>query len=174
MYAMLVITMTNLARKGPRRVWEGYKTMRVPEEIFEDVKKYMERRKQLFLADVEGLELTEKDIPHSPAYSLPSGTSREEMSELIKEAIRAELHTGGSVGGSNIVEIPPPTLTSQERVKHLLLNHPNRTFTTLQIGEMLDLPNSTAREATRTIANEVNEVKKIPGRPNKFIYEISE
>ncbi|MHA2501747.1 MAG: hypothetical protein ACXAE3_02570 [Candidatus Kariarchaeaceae archaeon] len=165
--------MANLARKGPRRVWTGYKTMRVPDEIFDDVRKYMERRKQMYLAEQEGLDPTDVELPHSPAYSLPGGTSKEEMSELIKEAIRQELQGGGRVG-PNTVEIPPPTLTSQERVKQLLMNHPNQTFTTLQIGEMLDLPNSTAREATRTIASEVAEIRKISGRPNKFIYESTE
>ena len=152
--------MDNLARRGPKQVWDGYKTMRVPTEIFDDVRKYMERRKQIFLAEQEGIQISEDELPHSSMYSLPNGSSSD-MTELIRQTIREEMKNAGSLGDDRI-KIPPPTLTSQERVKQLLIQKP---------GEMLGLPNSTAREATRTIAEDMPEIKKIPGRPNKFIYE---
>jgi len=145
--------------------------MRVPKEIFDDVKKFMERRKQQYLAEQEGIQLDETELPHSTAYSLPEGTTREEMSAIIRNAIREELRGTEGISAETSSGIPPRTLTSQERVKQLLMSKPGEMLTTLEIGQILDMPNSTAREATRNIADEVKNVRKISGRPNKFIYE---
>lgn len=144
--------------------------MRVPIEIFDDVKKFMERRKQTYLAESQGIELSEDQLPYTGEFSL--GSSDHKIEELIRETIRAEISTiKGEIGAADRVEIPPPDLNTKDRVLQLLEQKPGVEMTTTAIADLLDLPGSTARQATRELAEEMDTISKISGRPNKFRYD---
>ncbi|MDH5402631.1 MAG: hypothetical protein OEY49_09080 [Candidatus Heimdallarchaeota archaeon] len=165
----------NPARKGPNRVWNAYRNLRVPEELFDEVKKYMEQRKYEYLQNREGLDET---FPGSLETSneFLSSMSPEVQSlttTMLKRIIREEFENFkdssiNSSGTKSFEDLTPRKLTSKERVMEVLENHPNQELTTLQIEELLGIPGPTCRQAAREIADENSNVIKLPGRPNRF------
>jgi hypothetical protein len=160
----------NLARKGPRQVWSGYRNLRVPIEVFEEVKHYLERKKQEHLLGQEGLStdhLDEDFLKDDGTLSMGS-----EVQFMIQQVIREELDKFKESGGTLIgrSRFPERKKTSKERIKELLVQHNGEVLTTIQIAEVLDLPAPTCRQSTRELAEEDETILQYPGRPNKYRY----
>ena len=83
----------NLARKGPRRVWEdGYRNLRVPAAIFDDVKQFLEYKKQEYLASLEGivLDLNSHEFTPDDATLSMSSEVQARIPSMLQQVIREE------------------------------------------------------------------------------------
>ncbi|MHA2089294.1 MAG: hypothetical protein ACW98K_00420 [Candidatus Kariarchaeaceae archaeon] len=168
----------NLARKGPRRVWEdGYRNLRVPSAIFDDVKQFLEYKKQEYLASLEGIVLDRSHQEFTPDDATLSMSSEVQtrIPSMLQQIIREEFAKfQESTAYVNLAsQLPQRKKTAKERVKELLVKNQGSLMTTIQIGEMLDLPAPTCRQATRELADEDETISQIAGRPNKFRYDPS-
>ncbi len=158
----------NLARKGPKKVWEdGYRNLRVPVAIFDDVKRYLQKTKHGYLATQEGI-LTDEEVEFIPDDQILSmGT---EMQGILQKIIREEFLKFQDKAGYTGSRLPQRKKTSKERVKELLMRYEGEMLTTTQIGEILELPAPTCRQSTREIAEEDDTIEQFPGRPNRYRY----
>ena len=159
--------LSSLTRKGPRRVWKGYRNMRIPLEIFEDVRSFMEKRKIEFRAKQEGLEVD----------AMSQTTFHKEMKEKAREIIE-EMLKERNISAPNMPTVRPVVqstpvhrdMNSREKVVQYLKEHPNQVFRNTELSQILSIPSPTLREATRTISRNDGRFKLIEGRPNKIQY----
>ncbi|MFV2014211.1 MAG: hypothetical protein ACC656_02185 [Candidatus Heimdallarchaeota archaeon] len=158
----------SLTRKGPQKVWDDYRNLRVPIEIFHDVKRYMEQRKYEYLTQKEGgtpsLELDENVLSMGPEV-------QSQIPSMLKQIIQEEfskLQEGGGV--YSIGAIPGRKKTSKERIKELLVQHKGSELSTTQISEILKMPGPTCRQAARELAKEDSSIVQYLGRPSRFKY----
>ncbi len=156
----------NPARKGPTKVWSGYRILRVPNEIFYDVKEFMEKRKHEFLTG-ETIEISHKNEPNQ----------LEKEMDVLKskiEILEAQISQIKNIGENRITTAKkyesPSQLTSKERIKMLLQSRPGERLSTIEIARELGMPNPTCRQAARELAESDPRVHQISGRPNKYYY----
>ncbi len=158
--------MSNPARRGPQKVWSGYRNLRVPIELFEDVKKYLNQRKNEYFQDTEGY------VP-----SMSSSLDDNQIRNIIREELQgmSDQRKGQPYGASSATgKISPPStsgLTSKELIKNLLKQNPGQEWNNKQLEEQLKLPAATCRQSSRELAVDDPTIVIINGRPNKFYYK---
>ncbi|MCY3410485.1 MAG: hypothetical protein INQ03_02505 [Candidatus Heimdallarchaeota archaeon] len=158
-----MVDSNSLTRKGPERVWKGYRNLRVPEEIFEDVKTFMVKRKIEYRASIEGIEVDA--LSQTTLSKELESKAREMLEQMLKER-----GIGGS--GQTVQPVGSKVKNTRERVADFLEEHAGEMYTTTQIANILDIPGSSLREAARTLAKEEPEhYILIAGRPNKISYK---
>ena len=157
----------NLTRKGPQKVWdEGYRNLRVPVAIFNDVKQYMERRKYEYLTQKEGGS-TDFELDES-AMSMSSEVQNQ-IPLMLKKIIQDEfskMQEGGGIYAPGA--IPSMKKSSKERIKELLVQHKGSELSTTQISEILNMPGPTTRQSARELAKEDKAIVQYLGRPSRF------
>lgn len=152
----------NPARKGPVKVWSGYRNLRVPLELFDDVRTYLEKRKIEYLGGT--IERTEID-------SIPNNQEIEELNKRIKDLEnKLNLLLASEIPKEKKVFPNEPKLTSKERILYFLKEHPGERYSTVQLARMLGLPDATCRQSARELAESDPHIHQIPGRPNKYYY----
>lgn len=156
----------NLARKGPHRVWIDYRNLRVPVEVFDQVRQFLEFKKMEYLSEQEGLEFQAPDISTQEGYNLVS-SNLNGMRRIIKEEFNL-LRESGGLSVFDISSVPARKKTSKERIKELLISSKGEKLTTIQIGEILKLPQPTCRQAAREMAYDDPTIHQEQGRPSKF------
>ena len=159
--------MSNPARRGPQKVWSGYRNLRVPNELFEDVRNYLNQRKNEYFRDTEGY-----------VSSMSSSLDDDKIRGIIREELqgmggRLRSQTAYADVSAAQGKISPPSsgLTSKELIKNLLKQNPGQQWNNKQLEEQLNLPAATCRQSSRELAVEDPTINIINGRPNKFYYE---
>lgn len=157
--------MSSLTRKGPRRVWKGYRNMRVPIEVFDDVRSFMEKRKIEFRAKQEGLEVDA--LSQTTLHKELEAKAREIIEKIFKEKM------GSSPNMPTVKPVyqstpTPRTKTSREQVEEYLKSNPNQEFTNTELSQILSIPSPTLREQTRKMAKADTRFNLTDGRPNKI------
>ncbi len=161
------MAITTKSRKGPRKVWMGYRNLRVPIEIFNDVRNFMEMRKEEFLKDKDGYVETE-DNTLSPFEKRIIKIIKDTISnELGTKTIPLQIEKSKKSSNSEVRKG-----TSKDQILQLLKERKGTELSTTEINKLLNLPEATGRQAARELADENPNVIKIAGRPNKFIYLI--
>ena len=169
------LSLRNLARKGPRKVWdEGYRNLRVPTAIFDDVKRYLQLRKQQYLAQREGIEF-DKSVAgiEMDEYSSALGKNvQNQLPSVLKQVIQEEFERfSQSVFINSRPDIPARKRTAKDRVREFLIQSSGEEFSTIQIGHLLDIPGPTARQVTRELSYEDEKITQFSGRPNRYRYD---
>ncbi len=156
--------MSNPARRGPQKVWSGYRNLRVPIELFEDVKNYLNQRKNEYFQDTEGY-----------VSSMSSSLDDSQIRNIIREELQGMSGQRKSQPfNAPSGKISPPSssgLTSKELIKNLLKQNPGQEWNNKQLEEQLSLPAATCRQSSRELAVEDPKIFIINGRPNKFYYQ---
>lgn len=159
--------MSNPARRGPQKVWSGYRNLRVPIELFEDVRNYLNQRKIEYFQDTEGY-----------VSSMSSSLDDNQIRNIIREELqgmggqrRGHPYAGASSVGEKISPPNSSGLTSKELIKNLLKQNPGQEWNNKQLEEQLNLPAATCRQSSRELAVEDPTINIISGRPNKFYYQ---
>lgn len=151
----------NPSRQGPRKVWSSYRTLRVPIELFDDVKYYLEEKKLLYLAN--------KSAPHID-YSVLK--EEQTVDQLTKILIDIQQKLAKILKNQGIYETAPyllQRLPAKERLKLFLQAAvPGDKFTTQQLAEKVGMPAATCRQVMQNLTQEDPSIHKIPGRPNKY------
>lgn len=170
---------SNPARRGPKKVWKGYKNLRVPIELFDDVKAYLEERKAEYFAQIDGIEIPSK----KPALDMDT---MEQMMRQVVENVLAEHNPKPVSSPESVVsrlqrnltpktEPPadladPSKMNSRDRLLHTLKKNKGKQMTTTELAKLHGMAGPTARQAARELADEHDQVILIPGRPNKIQY----
>ncbi len=152
----------NPARKGPVKVWSGYRNLRVPIELFDDVKKYMEKRKLEYFGEKSTIDDFSIDEP----LSITIDTLTKKVEDLEKK-----LSMLTEKSSEKIKKQRQPKMTSKERILQFLQTHPGERFSTVEIARELDIPDATCRQSARELAASHPNVYQISGKPNKFYYQ---
>jgi hypothetical protein len=160
--------MSNPARRGPQKVWSGYRNLRVPNELFEDVRNYLNQRKNEYFKDTEGY-----------VQSMSSSLNDDQIRNIIREELQGmgghrRVQPTKSGSSTSQGRISPPSssgLTSKDLIKNLLKQTPGQQWNNKQLEIELNLPAATCRQSSRELAVEDPTINIINGRPNKFYYE---
>ncbi len=162
------MSIQNPARKGPKRVWKGYRNLRVPLELFEDVKRYLEEIKMAYLGEDE-----ERVMEFRKRVSTTLSPEDKELLNQIP-ALRQEINRlKEELQTPNVLSNPLSNysrLTSKEKIKQFLFEHSNQRFTTIEIAQQLSMPDATCRQASRELSQEDNTIVQISGRPNRYFH----
>ncbi len=152
----------NPARKGPVKVWSGYRNLRVPLELFDDVRKYLEQKKIEYLGGETITQEASTDNKNSEIEELKDRIQKlETLVTKLMSPTTAPAKNGS--GGS-------PKLTSKERLFLFLREHAGERYSTVQLARILGLPDATCRQSARELAESNPTIHQIPGRPNKYYY----
>lgn len=130
------------ARQGPKRVWTGYKNLRVPIELFDDTKEYLETLKVNFL-EGEGIEHVDVN----------------ERLSIIEKKIDILLRKEN-----------PEKLPAKEKIRRFLMENPGSDWTSNQLAQYVDVAEGTARRACQELAEDDRDIHKFEGRPNRYYY----
>ncbi|RMG35569.1 MAG: hypothetical protein D6732_09200 [Methanobacteriota archaeon] len=155
----------NPARKGPVKVWSGYRNLRVPLELFDDVRKYLEQRKIEYLGGTVGALIT-------------SSEEENRIEELTKRVQKLEALVNklmsSNISSEEIKQPKTQKLTSKERLFSFLKEHAGERYSTVQLARILELPDATCRQSARELAETDPNIHQIPGRPNKYYYSTNQ
>ena len=161
--------MSNPARKGPKKVWDrGYRNLRVPIAIFNDVKRYMERRKYEYLTS--GDNETGENYDDERFDSMGEGVQTQ-IPSVLRQIIQDEFAKFQNQQGVYTPGIADDKRSSKEKVLDLLVENPGDKLPTTNIAKVLGMPESTARQAARELAKENPNIKQQSGRPSKYWYQ---
>ena len=93
--------------------------------------------------------------------------------DFIVKLFEKSVKMDNKIISGNIADERPSSRTqpglTNERIEELLKNNPGRRFSTLEIAELLKVPQSTIRAYTRKLSLRDAQFVLIEGRPN-FIY----
>ncbi len=133
------------ARQGPKKVWSGYKNLRVPVEIFDEIKDFLEKRKVSFL-EGETQDVNKPDIENRLA-------NIERKLDVLIQASTGE------------------KLTARERVRQFLVSNPLIDYSTVEISEILGMARGTTRQVCRELYLEDKNIHLLEGRPNRYYFQ---
>lgn len=115
---------------------------------------------------LEALEILRLALESSELRSMKSS----ERVQFIKEAIHQAANEKDQANAKRTRRSSRPPGFIIERIRSLLYDNPNTEFSTTQISDQLDIPQSTVRAYVRELANKDDSIQLITGRPNYVTY----